>query len=131
MAGGRPTKYKEEYCDQVIEFMRDGSSKVQFCAELKISYQTFLNWQEAYPEFLESVKTAEAISQAWWEEKGKKAVFGGIDGFNATGFIFQMKNRFPDHYSDKKELEHSNPDGNMGVRVTLDDFYADSTDTKS
>lgn len=118
MAGGRPTKYKEEYCDLIIEFMKDGSSKTQFCAEVGICYDTLLDWQEANPEFSEAVKKADTACQAWWERKGTKAVFGEIEGFNATSYIFNMKNRFPQHYADRKELDHVSSDGSMSQKPT-------------
>lgn len=104
---GRPTKYKEEYCEQIIKFMKDGSSKVEFCAEIGIVYDTFLDWKEKYPAFSESIKKADLVCQAWWEKNGRKATFGEVEGFNSTGFIFQMKNRFPRDYKDKQEVEHS------------------------
>lgn len=121
---GRPSKYKEEYCSEIIEFMKDGSSKVQFCAHIGICYDTFLDWKKAHPLFSESIKIADMHCQAWWEDKGKKAVFGGVEGFNATGYIFNLKNRFPQHYRDKHEVDHQSSDGSMSPKG-LGDFYAE------
>jgi transposase len=91
---GRPTKYKPEYCDTVIEIMAQGASKAECCVKLGVTPQTFLNWIAANPEFLESVKLGSLMSKAWWEEKGRNATFGLTEGFNATSYIFNMKNRF-------------------------------------
>ncbi|AUR90449.1 DNA-packaging protein, partial [Vibrio phage 1.144.O._10N.286.45.B3] len=123
---GRPTKYKKEYCDTVVEFMSDGSSKVQFCAYVGICYETFMTWQREHEDFLASVKRAETVCQAWWESKGQKAIFGEVEGFNPTGYIFNLKNRFPQHYKDKHEVDHQSSDGSMTPKepVTLSDFYA-------
>lgn len=118
---GRPPKYKEEYNQKIIDVMREGSSKVQFCAEIEISYQTFLNWQQQYPEFLESVKRAELLCQAWWESKSQKAIFGQVEGFNATGYIFNMKNRFPEFYKDKQEID-------MNAKVSSADSWSEVED---
>lgn len=112
MPAGRPTKYKPAFCDRVIELASEGASKAEIALDLNICYATFDNWQNYNPEFLEAVKKAERLSQGWWEKKGREATFGGIDGFNATSFIFNMKNRFKADWRDKQEVEHG-----VGLRV--------------
>ncbi len=124
MAGGRPTKYREEYCDSIIEFMKDGSSKIQFCAHIGICYDTFLDWKERHQKFSDSIKVADMYCQAWWESKGQKAIFGEVEGFNPTGFIFNMKNRFPAHYKDKRDVDHSSSDGSMSPKPTTIELVA-------
>ena len=112
-AMGRPTEYKEEYCSTVIELMSEGASKAEVCLNLQCTFQTFLNWQSKNPDFLEAVKTGLHLSQGKWEEMGRKAAFGKVDNFNATAWIFNMKNRFGknddfnEKWSDKQEVEHS------------------------
>ena len=44
------------------------------------------------------------LSFAWWEDVGQKHMLQ--PGFNATAFIFQMKNRFRDDYRDVQHGEH-------------------------
>ena len=95
---GRPTKYKEEYCNKVIEWMAEGQSKVEVCANIGIYYDTFLSWQEKFPEFLESVKRGEKLCEAWWERLGRQGATCERD-INPTTWIFNMKNRF--NWSDK------------------------------
>lgn len=119
---GRPSKYKEEYCDHIVKFMSDGSSKVQWCAEIEISYDAFLRWQKENDKFHESVKRAELKCQSWWEKKSKSAIFGEVEGFNATGYIFNMKNRFPDFYKDKQEID-------MNAKVSSADSWSDDVDS--
>lgn len=82
--------------------------------ELDIHYSTFDDWQNNNPEFSDAVKAAEKISQGWWEREGRKATFGGCEGFNATSYIFNMKNRFKDDWRDKQEQ-----DVNHGVQDSL------------
>jgi hypothetical protein len=111
MAGGRPTKYDPAFCARVVEFGKEGMGKCEMASELDIHYQTFEAWQEAHPEFSTSVKAALRHSQAWWEKNGRLATFGGIDGFNATSYIFNMKNRFSDDWRDKQEREVTGANG--------------------
>lgn len=122
MPGGRPTKYKPEFCDKVIELAKVGASKAEMALELDIAYSTFDVWQNDIPEFSDAVKRAERISQGWWEREGRIATFGGKDGFNATSYIFQMKNRFSEDWRDKRETEHS---GRMTLGAALDELDGD------
>lgn len=108
---GRPTKYRPEMCDQVKAMGDDGMSLCEMSAELNISYETFYQWKENNPQFSEAVKDALRRSQAWWEKRGRQATFGEIQGFNATSYIFNMKNRFKEEWSDKKEHGFTNKQG--------------------
>lgn len=119
--GGRPTKYKEEYCEKVIEVMREGASKVEFCAEIGISKQTFYEWLGIHKEFSDSVKVAELLSQAWWERKGRQATFNS-EGFNATSYIFNMKNRFKDDWRDKQEVDTKHSGSVASVNYTPEEY---------
>jgi hypothetical protein len=44
------------------------------------------------------------LSHAWWEDVGQTHMVR--PGFNATAFIFQMKNRFRDDYRGVQHGEH-------------------------
>jgi len=103
----RPSDYDPAFCDQVIKLGKTGASKAEMAAELGVVRQTLDNWCEQHPEFLDAIKQAVSWSQAWWEKQGRIATFGGTDGFNATAFIFNMKNRFPADWKDKVEQEQS------------------------
>lgn len=117
MAVGRPTKYNPEYCEKVIEMGKYGASKHEMALDLDINFSTFLLWQQEHEEFSKAVKEATAISQAWWEKNGRIATFGGVQGFNATSYAFNMKNRFKDDWKDKIEQEHS---GKQGSPISID-----------
>ena len=108
---GRPTKYDPAFCDQVVAMGNEGKSKAEMAAELGVAYSNFDTWQKVYPEFQEAVKEAIRASQAWWEKQGRLATFGKIKGFNATSYIFQMKNRFRADWRDSQAHELSGPDG--------------------
>lgn len=105
MPAGRPTTYDPAFCDKVLELGAAGASKHEMALELGCGWQTFHNWQDAHPEFLDAVKAATLASQGWWERKGRIATFGEVPNFNATAFIFNMKNRFPDDWRDKQEKD--------------------------
>ena len=111
--------YKPEYCKTVIELMKEGASKAEVCLELDCCFQTFLTWQGKHPDFLEAVKRGLSLSKGKWEQMGRKAAFGTVDNFNATAWIFNMKNRFgkmdgfDEKWSDKQEIDHNHAIGNL------------------
>ena len=108
---GRPTKYNPEMCDIVIECGKQGMGKCEMAVELDIAYDTFDRWQNENAEFSDAVKAAMRHCQAWWERQGRAATFGGVDGFNATSYIFNMKNRFGEDWNDTVKNELTVPGG--------------------
>lgn len=114
MAAGRPTDYKSEYCQKVIDFGKEGMSKAEMCLELDVARSTFDLWEKTHIEFSEAVSDAIEFSEGWWAKSGRKATFNS-EGFNATSYIFNMKNRFRNNWNDKTEVDNKvtvtpNPD---------------------
>ena len=112
MPGGRPTDYKEEHCNSVIEFGKQGFSRVQMAAELEVAKATIQNWEKEHPEFLAAMTRAMTLSQAWWEKKGQECLVmpAGVS-FQASAWSRSMAARFPDDWREKTATEHSGPDG--------------------
>lgn len=117
MPAGRPTKYRPEMCDTIIELGKTGAGRAEMATEIDICRDTFNEWTANNPQFSDAVKLALQHSQSWWEQQGRLATFGGTDGFNATSYIFNMKNRFPDEWRDKKEV-----DVNLSHEQALDEL---------
>ena len=107
MPAGRPTDYKPALCDRVLELGAEGKTLAEIAADLDVARSTLNDWRAKHEEFAYAINRALEKAQAWWENNGRIATFGGFDGFNATSYIFQMKNRFRDDWRDKIEQEHS------------------------
>lgn len=116
MPAGRPSKYKAEFCDIVIEKGAEGATLAEMADAIDIDRSTLNDWREQHPEFSRAVKRGLDKAQAWWERQGRLATFGAGDGFNATSWIFNMKNRFRDDWRDKQDVEHS---GGVEVREII------------
>lgn len=103
---GRPTKYKEEYCQKLIEHMESGFSYESFAGLVGVSKQTIYDWEKVNPLFLDSKRIAFEKSRLFWERCGIEGMFmGGKENpFNSTVWIFNMKNRF--NWRDKVESTH-------------------------
>lgn len=115
----RPSEYDPAICEILDGLGHEGEGMAEAIVACGIARETFYRWQELYPEFSNAVRQMRMRSQAWWEEQGRRATFGGTDGFNATSFIFNMKNRFPDDWRDKQEVGHSGEIAIKGVEVAF------------
>lgn len=97
MPGGRPTEYKPEYCQMLIEHMAKGFSYESFAADVNTCRATLYNWEKKYPEFLDAKRCGAERLMKFWEQIGlaiiapSKKGQPGYTGGNITGWIFRMK----------------------------------------
>lgn len=95
MTAGRPTKYLPEYCQQLIDHMSEGLSFESFAGVVSTCKQTLYTWTELHPEFLDAKSQGTEKSRLKWEKLGMAGLNTGKDEkFNATVWVFNMKNRF-------------------------------------
>lgn len=106
MAGGRPTDYRPEYCQSIMEMGEQGMSVVEMAANLGVARNTLeLTWPHKFPEFLRALTLARDSSQAYWERRGRDGVFGEIPGFQSGAYSRSMAARFPKDWTEKKQTE--------------------------
>lgn len=106
MPAGRPSKYSEAYCEEMIQHMADGASIASFAAMIGVARSTINEWAEVHPEFSEALKIAKAKCAAWWEERLREIATKGGEGGAATATIFGLKNMASDDWRDKQEHQH-------------------------
>lgn len=124
--GRRPSGYKPEYCESVIEYFtrvreprtietnseesdKDGRKTIYrnicailpdmtgFCIELGISRDTLYNWQRDNPAFREACATARMIGESIAADRGNNGLYP------AAPYQFYMKNVYG--WKDKTEIE--------------------------
>lgn len=95
---GRPSLYKPEMADKLIELMSEGKTDTQTCAMLGISVDSLARYRRTYPEMTEAYAKGKILQQAAWEDLGLKLATGEVKG-NATVFIFMMHNLFKSSYT--------------------------------
>jgi transposase len=88
---GRPTKYKPEMCEKVLDYMAKGISKTGVAVLLGIAYKNMLDWIDKYPDFENAIKIGDQLSKHWWEEIGRLNLYNAK--FNATLYMMNMQNR--------------------------------------
>lgn len=103
---GQPTKYREEYCEQLIEHMATGMSFLTFAAVADVHEDTLYEWVKVHPEFSDAKRKAFTKNRAFWEGKGIEFLSSDKDGekINATVWLFNMKNRFPREWRDRQDI---------------------------
>lgn len=91
---GRPTLYKPEYCEMLLEHMEQGFSLESFAGKVRVSRDTLYEWIKVHKEFSDTVSVAKSLSQYKWEELGREMMMGRAPGSVPSLYMFNMKNRF-------------------------------------
>ncbi len=135
--GGRPSKYETQWKDKlpVIQgWARDGLVDEQIAKNLGIHPSTLYEWKKRYPEFAEALKKGKEVVDREVENALLKRALGyefeeiktELEDTGATKVtktvkqvvpdvtaqIFWLKNRKPNEWRDKRDVEMS---GNMGI----------------
>lgn len=131
MPGGRPSKYKPEYCDEIIAFFsgprteqrvksittgKNDYEKTEyetvpcevpffsaFARKIGVSEDALLDWCSKHKEFGGAYNTAKKLQQEF-------LAYNGLAGnYPPASFIFVAKNLTP--WRDKNEMELTGKDG--------------------
>lgn len=124
---GRKSEYRIEYADQALKLCLLGATDKELSEFFSVSEQTLNKWKKDYPEFLESLKKGKNIADAnvasrlYTRAIGyncKATKFATSNGKitdskefiehyppDTTAAIFWLKNRQPEKWRDKKEVD--------------------------
>lgn len=128
MPAGRPSDFKEEYIKQAYKLALLGATDVEMSDFFNTSEVTFNKWKKDYPEFLKSLKRGKLDADA----RVTKRLFERAMGYehddlyitqyqgkivqetirkyfppDTTACIFWLKNRQPDKWREKQEIDHT------------------------
>ena len=106
---GRPTKYKPEFCEQIIELGKEGKSIAQMASFFDVDKASIYDWAAQHEDFSTALARAKAHSQTWWEDKAQ--VHLGSRDFNAQLWLKSVASRFRDDYTERTQTEVSGRDG--------------------
>ena len=86
---GRPSKYKPEYCQALIEHCKVGKTFRSFCTKIGITPDTLYGWVRKYSEFSDAKKIAHehAIDYHW----SKLDRSSSDRDYNPTPIIYALK----------------------------------------
>jgi hypothetical protein len=123
---GRPTKYKPEYCDEIVEYFnkepyfereivktdKKGNTYEayefvandlplfgKFASDIGVTHDTLLEWVKVHPEFSLAYKKAKTLQE-------HMLAINGLKGLYSTPFaIFTAKNILG--WRDQQDIKHS------------------------
>lgn len=114
MPAGRPSEYKPEYCERVIELGKEGNLPVQMASKIGVTKQTLHEWSRVHPEFSDAFALARECAEAWHVEMGTETAIGKRPG-NAPMSKFLLSAAFG--YRETSGVEHS---GEVASRAPVD-----------
>lgn len=86
---GRPSKYKPEFCQEIVPHLGSGGSVEGFCAKHKVHKDTFYSWLEAHQEFNDAFIEAKQKQLEYWLALGRNALVNG-ENFNTPLYKYLM-----------------------------------------
>jgi hypothetical protein len=99
---GRPTEYKPEYCEAVIEYMAQGYSLSAFAGSIRKSRQAVYEWITEHRDFGDAVSRARSTRVTALERK----LLASRKGAETTAAIFALRNADPSEWRDIRNVQH-------------------------
>ena len=115
---GRPTLYKPEFCQMLINHMSQGLSYETFAGVVGVSKQTLYDWEKKNENFLDAKKIGQMKRNEVVEKLYIQAATGHNKKANPAMMIFWMKNCVG--WQDKIESE-SRQTTHINLSYNLDD----------
>ena len=128
--GGRPSKYRPEFVEQGYKLCLLGATDAEIASFFGVAESTINAWKLQHPGFSESLKSGKQIADGnvaqslyrratGWEHDAVKiflppnatepVLVDYVERYpgDTTAQIFWLKNRRPDLWRDKQNIEHS------------------------
>ena len=137
-AGGRPTKYRDEFPAQAKKLCRLGATDEEMADFFEVHVDTIYEWKLVHDEFSEAIKKGKVLADAviadslYHRAKGyshpavkilsvsqgagspsevQEVPYTEHYAPDTTAAIFWLKNRQPAKWRDKQEVQHTGPNG--------------------
>lgn len=104
------SSYDPKFCQELIDCLAKGYSVKGFAGKIGRNKDTIFTWLKQFPDFAEAYGIAQAKSAYFWETGYIE--FAQTGKGNAAAFIFALKNRASEEWSDKivNEIQTTNLD---------------------
>lgn len=95
MTLGRPTSYRPEYPEMLVEHMAKGFSFASFGGVVRVGMKTLYEWEKNYPAFQQAKEIGQLACLQAWEKISLAASLGKTKPVAAI-VIYNMRARFSD-----------------------------------
>lgn len=127
-AGGRPPKYKDGFAKQASKLCALGATDEDLADFFEVSIRTIANWKARHDEFLQALKAGKSEA----DDRVERSLYQRAMGYShdavkimqsdgqviraeyrehyppdTTACIFWLKNRRPEQWRDKTEIQHN------------------------
>lgn len=106
---GRPSKYKPEFCEQILAMGQEGLSPAQMAYEFDVCQDTLENWASLHADFFEALARAKTAAEAYWTNYGMERL--GTNEFQAPTWLKTMQARFRQNWTESKTLALTGANG--------------------
>ena len=135
----RPTKFKSEFVPQASKLAALGATDIEIADFFEVTERTLNRWKNESDEFCQSLKVGKTVA----DDRVERSLFARANGYehedvdirvvdhvivqtklrkyyppDTTACIFWLKNRRPDLWRDKVDMQHS---GTMNVSLASGD----------
>lgn len=98
-------KYTPHTVGKLTDALANGEGRVRACKIAGISYQTFLDWLNGKPEFLEDIKKAEDQGNDRIKDLQKRKI---IEDKSWQSGAWWLERNFPDEFGRRERIDHTN-----------------------
>lgn len=99
---GRPSEYRPEYAELVIEFMAQGFSLTAFAGHIRVARDTVYEWIKRHSDFSDAVSRARPARVTALEAK----LLRSRKGAETSAAVFALKNADPTEWRDVRSVDH-------------------------
>jgi len=87
----RPSKYKKEYIDKIIELRSDPTYTVsEICKAVKITEETYYKWKNTKKSFSDAIKKVEQSHLSKIKEMARNSLAKKIAGYNYDEVVMEQ-----------------------------------------
>lgn len=108
---GRPSNYRPEHCDRIIEAMSTGLSAEAAAASIGISNRALHEWQQKHEAFRSAIQEGRQQALLWWELRAQAMAAGAPGSAQIVSLGLRNRSRAASGWIDAQRQEHSGPDG--------------------
>lgn len=73
--GGRPTKYKPQYCEEMLEMARTGRGPTAFAAQIGVARSSLYEWAKDNKAFSDALERSKQLVEEYLVEMGMENMF--------------------------------------------------------